>query len=113
MYIFLIMRDIRKILGKQILFFDGGTGTVLQAMGLKPGELGEDWNLTKKEKIVELHYNYFKAGANIVKTNTFGANILKMPLNYDKVIRAAVENAVEARKRVEATCHPEPATCHP
>ena len=39
--------NIRDLLGKQVLFFDGGTGSVLQARGLKPGELPENWNIEK------------------------------------------------------------------
>ena len=67
------MRDIKKYLGKQVLFFDGGTGSVLQGWGLAPGELPENWNIEHKDKIVELNYSYYKAGSNIVNTNTFGA----------------------------------------
>ena len=36
-------------LGKELLFFDGGMGTLLQAKGLLPGELPETWNLTHAE----------------------------------------------------------------
>ena len=36
-------------LGKELLFFDGGMGTLLQAEGLQPGELPETWNIKRKE----------------------------------------------------------------
>ena len=71
--------SITDLLGKEILFFDGGTGSVLQAQGLKPGELPETWNLIHPDRITGLHYEYFRAGCNIIKTNTFGANCLKFP----------------------------------
>ncbi len=74
------MGAIQDVLGREILFFDGGTGSLLQAQGLIPGELPETWNITHREEIVTLHYNYFRAGANIIKTNTFGANALKFPV---------------------------------
>ena len=74
------MTNIKDIIGKEILFFDGGTGSLLQAQGLIPGELPETWNITHKEQIITLHYNYFRSGANIIKTNTFGANSLKFPV---------------------------------
>ena len=74
------MTNIKDIIGKEILFFDGGTGSLLQAQGLIPGELPETWNVTHKEEIITLHYNYFRSGANIIKTNTFGANSLKFPV---------------------------------
>lgn len=40
---------------KRRLYFDGGTGTLLQAQGLAPGELPEAWNVTHPEKIIALH----------------------------------------------------------
>ena len=39
-------------LAERILFFDGGTGSLLQAAGLKPGELPETWNIRRPEVIV-------------------------------------------------------------
>ncbi|MDO5131918.1 MAG: homocysteine S-methyltransferase family protein [Eubacteriales bacterium] len=66
-------------LGKEWLFFDGGTGSVLQQKGLKGGELPETWNLTRPEDIIDLHCSYLKAGCDIFNTNTFGANALKYP----------------------------------
>ena len=91
------MKKLRDLLGKQQLFFDGGTGTILQGMGLKPGELPETWNLKHPDRIVQLHYNYFSAGANIIKSDTFGAFITKFPLELERIIKAAIENANEAR----------------
>ena len=96
------MKKLGDLLGKELLFFDGGTGTVLQGMGLKPGELPETWNTKHPDRIVQLHYNYFAAGSNIVNTNTFGAFITKFPLELERFIKAAIENANEARERVLA-----------
>ncbi|MBO7515815.1 MAG: homocysteine S-methyltransferase family protein, partial [Lachnospiraceae bacterium] len=61
----------------KMLYFDGGTGSILQENGLMPGELPERWNLTHADFIQKLHENYYKAGANIIKTDTFGLNCLK------------------------------------
>lgn len=94
------MKKLTDILGKEQLFFDGGTGTVLQGMGLKPGELPETWNVKHPDKIIELHYQYFSAGANIIKTNTFGAFVSKFPLELDRIITSAIENANIAREKV-------------
>lgn len=81
-------------------FFDGGTGTILQKKGLQPGELPEEWNLTHREEIIELHLSYMNAGCNIINTNTFGANILKFSHEHlEEIITAAVENALEAKRR--------------
>ena len=68
---------IRERLGKELLFFDGGMGTLLQERGLAPGELPETWNMTRPEVITEIHRAYIEAGSDIILTNTFGANALK------------------------------------
>jgi len=85
-------------LGKELLYFDGGTGTLLQEKGLKPGELPEVWNLTHTEEMVEIHSRYFKAGSDIVLTNTFGANALKFhspEYDLEDIVTAAVINVKE------------------
>ena len=87
----------RDILGKQWLFCDGGTGTVLQSMGLKGGELPETWNLTHPDRIYELYSGYLSAGANIFNTNTFGANRLKYPGDLEDIVRSSVRIARKAR----------------
>ncbi len=97
-------KPLKEILGKQPLYFDGGTGTILQGMGLKPGELPETWNLKHPDRIVQLHYNYFCAGANIIKSDTFGAFITKFPLELERIIKAAIDNANEARDKARKEC---------
>lgn len=82
-------------LGKEILFFDGGMGTLLQKEGLLPGELPENWNIEKKEVIRNIHRAYYEAGSNILLTNTFGANRVKYhdaAYTLKQVIEAAVDN---------------------
>ena len=69
--------NIREELGKRMLFFDGGLGSLLQARGLKPGELPETWNLSKPEELLAIHKEYLEAGADIILANTFGANRFK------------------------------------
>ena len=96
------MKKLCDLLGKELLFFDGGTGTVLQGMGLKPGELPETWNTKHPDRIIQLHYNYFAAGSNIVNTNTFGAFITKFPLELERLIAAAIDNANAARDKILA-----------
>ena len=93
--------SLQNLLGNIPLFFDGGTGTILQSKGLKPGELPETWNIKHPDIITELHYNYFMAGANIIKSNTFGAFVTKFPLNLKAVISAALVNANKARTRAK------------
>ena len=90
-------------LGKKLLFFDGGMGTLLQKEGLLPGELPENWNIEKKEVIRSIHRAYYEAGSNILLTNTFGANRVKYhdaPFTLKEVIEAAVENVRSVSKDV-------------
>ncbi|WP_283674929.1 homocysteine S-methyltransferase family protein [Butyricicoccus sp. Marseille-Q5471] len=86
-------------LGREWLFFDGGTGTILQERGLKAGELPELWNLTHADEIIALNRAYLEAGCDIINTNTFGANALKFTENLTEIVEAAVEHAKEARRQ--------------
>ncbi len=86
-------------LGKELLYFDGGMGTLLQSKGLKPGELPEVWNLEHTEEIVDIHRQYYEAGSDIVLTNTFGANALKFhdsKYALKDIVTAAVANVKKA-----------------
>ncbi|MBE6671521.1 MAG: homocysteine methyltransferase [Ruminococcaceae bacterium] len=87
--------NIRDAIKSKRLYFDGGTGTVLQSMGLKAGETPESWNITNPSKITALHKAYLDAGCDIIKTNTFGVNKDKYD-NYELLIENAVKCAKEA-----------------
>ena len=92
---------IRDRLGKELLFFDGGMGTLLQAEGLQSGELPETWNIKEKDKVTKIHRAYFEAGSDIVLANTFGANALKFhdeKMELEDVISAAIANVRDAAK---------------
>ena len=86
----------QELLGKRILFLDGGMGTLLQERGLMPGELPETWNLTKPEAVKEIHKAYLEAGADIILANTFGANGLKFADKVEEIVAAGVQNAKAA-----------------
>ncbi len=64
--------------GRRHLLFDGGMGTMLQAAGLEAGELPELLCLTDAAGVRRIHEAYVAAGAEVVTTNTFGANALKL-----------------------------------
>ena len=68
--------ELKNKLGKEILFFDGAMGTMLQKKGLKLGKMPEDLNIDNPEIIEEIHSLYVNSGADIITTNTFGANEL-------------------------------------
>lgn len=90
---------LKERLGKEVLYFDGGMGTLLQEKGLQAGELPEIWNLTHMEEVIEIHRDYFEAGSDIVLTNTFGANALKFQdseYELEDIVTAAVIHVKEA-----------------
>ncbi len=93
---------LRDKLGKELLFFDGGMGSLLQKEGLQPGELPEIWNFTHGDVIRKIHRSYFEAGSDIVLTNTFGANAIKFHTNEyslkDTIVQA-VAHVREAAKQ--------------
>ena len=85
---------ITEYLKDNILYLDGGLGTLLHERGLIPGEWPERWNISHPEIITAIHRDYYDSGSNVVNTNTFGANILKFSADeLDKIVKAAVENA--------------------
>ena len=90
---------LKERLGKEVLYFDGGMGTLLQEKGLQAGELPEIWNLTHMEEVIEIHRDYYEAGSDIVLTNTFGANALKFQdseYELEDIVTAAVIHVKEA-----------------
>lgn len=96
--------NIKEYLKNNLLFLDGGMGTLLQKKGLMPGELPETWNISHPEVITEIHRDYYNAGSNIVSTNTFGANLLKFSKDELKdIINAAVKNARKAAEESRGT----------
>ena len=91
--------NIRDFIKNNIVYLDGGMGTLLQKSGLQPGELPERWNISHPEVIKKIHKSYYDSGSNIVNTNTFGANSLKFGTDeLSEIIYHAVKNADEARK---------------
>lgn len=94
--------NFREYLKNNIVYLDGGMGTLLQASDLKPGEHPERWNISHPEVITKIHKDYYDAGSNVVSTNTFGANILKFEAEeLEEIIKTAFENAKAARTQWE------------
>ncbi|MFH1073812.1 MAG: homocysteine S-methyltransferase family protein [Candidatus Firestonebacteria bacterium] len=98
------MPDILKTLKNKVLVCDGAMGTMLQKYGLSAGECPEYWNLTQSDKLLAVHKEYLEAGTDIIITNTFGANSLKLSkFNLEGKLReiniSAAENARSAVKK--------------
>ena len=95
------MHTVLHQLGDKIRYFDGAMGTMLQEKGLLPGEAPELWGLSHREEIVEIHRSYLDAGADFLKTNTFGANRFKLEgsgQSVEEVVTVGIENARQAVK---------------
>ena len=69
---------LKSLIGKELLFSDGAMGTLLQAEGMKGGEIPETWNMLHPEVLVDIHTRYLNAGSNIISANTFGCNKYKL-----------------------------------
>lgn len=90
-------------LGKDIIFFDGAMGTMLQKSGLKTGEVPETWNITNPNKLKDIHKAYLNAGCNVISANTFGANKFKCD-NLDFTVEDLVTSGVKIAKEAIIEC---------
>lgn len=66
---------------RDVVLADGAMGTGLFAMGLLSGDSPELWNIDRPERIAAVHRGFVEAGADIVLTNSFGANRLRLKLH--------------------------------
>lgn len=86
----------------KFVILDGAMGTMLQKSGLKLGERPEILNITNQDSITDIHLMYINSGADIVYTNTFGANAHKLEgigYSVEEVVQAGVEAAKKAVKK--------------
>ena len=96
--------NFKEFLKNNIVFLDGGMGTLLQKKGVLGTGYPELLNITHPEIITGIHKEYYDSGSNVVCTNTFGANSLKFDSKtLDDIIKTAVENANNARENTVNT----------
>jgi len=93
---------------KPVLVADGAMGTALFEGGLEPGGSPELLNVDNPALVESVHRSYVDAGADIVLTNTFGGNRLRMELHKleDKVVELNVAAAHVARGATEGAARP-------
>jgi methionine synthase I (cobalamin-dependent) len=84
-----------------ITLADGAMGTMLFASGLEFGDPPEVWNLTRPEVIRGIHRGYLDAGSQIILTNTFGGNRMRMELHGNEHRVAELNGAAAALLRAE------------
>jgi len=71
-------KNFLKELEKRVILFDGATGTMLYNRGVFINQCFDQVNLTNPKLIKEIHTDYANAGAEVLQTNTFGANQFKL-----------------------------------
>lgn len=71
-------KNILKMFTDSVLLFDGGMGTELYNRGVFINRCFEEVNITNPELVKEIHNDYKRAGADVIQTNTFGANRYKL-----------------------------------
>jgi len=101
-----IKEEIKEQLNKRSLLLDGAMGTMLQSYGLKSGECPEEWNISHRQVVKKIYQEYIKAGADVILTNTFGANRVKLSSfnrqnDVMEINKSAVKIAKEAIKSVK------------
>ena len=101
------MQDfIQAIADEHVYLFDGAMGTMLYSKGVFINKCYDELNLRNPEIVLEVHRQYVKAGAEIIETNTYGANRVKLSgfgiedelrdinLNAAKIARNAAGDSV-------------------
>jgi 5-methyltetrahydrofolate--homocysteine methyltransferase len=96
-----MMSKLLEALESRVLVVDGAMGTEMFKLGLGVGESGELWNIDQPDKIVQIQKAYADAGADILISNTFGANRIalekhKLADRAKELIEAGVGLAKEA-----------------
>jgi homocysteine S-methyltransferase len=95
-----------RLLGERVLVCDGAMGTMLHAAGAALDRSLPELNLSDPGLVTTIHESYLSAGADIIQTNTFGANRYWLgdhgfPDKVDEINRAGVRIARAAQERCE------------
>ncbi|MBW4043872.1 MAG: bifunctional homocysteine S-methyltransferase/methylenetetrahydrofolate reductase [Acidobacteria bacterium] len=88
-------RRLQEIFNTRPVLCDGAMGTSLYARGVFINRCYDELNLTEPELVRSIHEEYLQAGAEIIETNTFGANRFRL-------LRYGLENKVEEMNRAGA-----------
>src|SRR5215218_6181817 len=72
------MKPFLEAIDERVLVCDGAMGTMLYAKGVFINRCFDALNLTDADRVAEVHQDYVRAGADVIETNTFGANRIKL-----------------------------------
>ena len=94
---------IQKLVSGGLVITDGAWGTELQARGLEIGEFPDLWNVLHPERVAEVATAYVEAGSQIILTNTFGANRVRLAAHdlseqVKEINRRGVEISLQAAR---------------
>ncbi len=93
------MKDFRTRLRDEIIVFDGGVGTYLYEKGIFVNTCFDELNLINPDIVSEVHRDYVAAGADVVETNTYGANQFKLaPHGLEKKVYEINKRGAEIAK---------------
>ena len=95
--------NVREQLKKGYIVFDGGQGTQFQKMGMLPGTIPETLNVTNPNMVRRMYEGYVLAGADVITTNTFGANRKKLG-SHEEVVKCVEAAAKLAREVAKDKC---------
>lgn len=90
------------------LMIDGAMGTMLFDAGLAPGKAPDEWNLLHPDVVTGIHTAYAEAGANLLLSNTFGTNALRLKnsvYSVEEIAAAGVRLAKAAAMRAKQPCY--------
>ncbi len=92
--------DFVKLLKKERVLFDGGFGSMLYKRGMQRGDVPELFNVERPETVRDIYSEYAWAGAQVVTTNTLGANAVTLKKHgldnrLEEIVAAAVRVARE------------------
>lgn len=92
----------------QPIVADGAMGTMLFSLGLQRGESPERWNIERPDAVRTVYRAYIEAGSQIILTNTFGGNRLRLAMHHleNRVTEINQAAAQAARLEADAAAHP-------
>ena len=90
--------EIKEYLKDNLLIFDGAMGTMLQKEGLPIGDNPEIFGMKNPDKLLKIHKKYLAAGCNVLTTNTFGCNELKVT-KLGHTVEEIIDNAIKVAKQ--------------
>lgn len=100
----MVNKTLNDFIKENIFIFDGAMGTMLQKKGLKLGQNPEVFGFENPKKLMDIHRLYLESGANVLTTNTFGANELnldKLGYTVEEIVDNAICRAKEAIDKVD------------